>query len=213
MLGIVNGLIVSRLGFPAFIVTLSTMWLYRGSAYVFTEGQAIVNLPEEIMDLALNSFLGIPNIIWLMVAVFVVCHIVLAKMTIGRRIYAVGDNRESSRLSGIPVKNIKLLAFAISGGLSALSGIILMSRLNSGQPIAGTTFELSAIAAAVIGGTSLTKGGVGGMVGTLIGAVFIATLQNGLVILNVSSFWQQVLMGVVVLLAVGIDEIRKKFAV
>jgi ribose/xylose/arabinose/galactoside ABC-type transport system permease subunit len=213
MLGIVNGLIVSRLGFPAFIVTLSTMWLYRGSAYVFTEGQAIVNLPEEIMDLALNSFLGIPNIIWLMVAVFVVCHIVLAKMTIGRRVYAVGDNRESSRLSGIPVKNIKLLAFAISGGLSALSGIILMSRLNSGQPIAGTTFELSAIAAAVIGGTSLTKGGVGGMVGTLIGAVFIATLQNGLVILNVSSFWQQVLMGVVVLLAVGIDEIRKKFAV
>lgn len=209
LFGACNGIIVAWLGFPAFIVTLSTMWLYRGSAYVFTEGQAIVNLPMGLMGLALNSFLGIPLIIWLMAVVYVICHFVLSKLTIGRKVFAVGDNKEAARLSGINVKWIKLFVFCVSGFLAALSGIILMARLNSGQPIAGSSFEMYAIAAAVIGGSSLTKGGVGGILGTLIGAVFIATLQNGLVILNVSSFWQQVMMGIVVLLAVGIDRLRK----
>ena len=212
LFGAFNGVIVAWLGFPAFIVTLSTMWLYRGSAYVFTEGQAIVNLPSGLMTLALGSFLGIPLIIWLMAAVYLLCHLVLTKLTIGRKVFAVGDNREAARLSGINVKVIKLFVFSVSGFLAALSGIILMARLNSGQPIAGSSFEMYAIAAAVIGGSSLTKGGIGGVLGTLIGAVFIATLQNGLVILNVSSFWQQVMMGIVVLLAVGIDKLRKKLA-
>lgn len=212
ILGVINGLFVAYLQFPSFIVTLSTMWLFRGSAYVFTEGQAIVNLPQGIMSLAMGNFLMVPNIVWLMTLTYVLCYILLTYITIGRKIYAVGDNQEAARLSGINVKAIKTFVFTVAGFLASLGGVVLMSRLNSGQPVAGMSFELSAIAAAVIGGTSLTKGGVGGVLGTLIGAVFIATLQNGLVILNVTSFWQQVFMGIVVLIAVAIDKYRKSFA-
>lgn len=207
--GALNGVFVAYLDFPPFIVTLSTMWLYRGAAYVITRGQAIVNLPEGNMALALGKFLGLPYIVWLMIFVYIVCYIVLMRMTFGRKIYAVGDNAEAARLSGIDVKIVKLIVFSISGFMAAIGGVILMSRLNSGQPVAGQSFEMSAIAAAVIGGTSLTKGGVGSITGTLIGALFISSLLNGLVILNISSFWQQVFMGIVVLCAIGIDKYRK----
>ncbi|MCD8351641.1 MAG: ABC transporter permease [Planctomycetaceae bacterium] len=208
-LGFFNGVIIAYLDFPPFIVTLSTMWLYRGSAYVFTGGQAIVNLPDGNMTLALGRFIGIPYIVWLIIIVYIVCFIVLARMTFGRKVYAVGDNAESARLSGINVKAVRAIVFTISGFLAAVGGVILMSRLNSGQPIAGQSFEMTAIAAAVIGGTSLTKGGVGSIGGTLIGALFISALMNGLIILNVSAFWQQVVMGIVVLIAIGIDRYRK----
>lgn len=212
LLGALNGFFVAYMGFPAFIVTLATMWLFRGSAYVLSEGQAIVGLPDALLVLATGKMLGIPNIVWVVITVYVVSYIVLAKLTIGRKIYATGDNQESARLSGINVKAIQVLVFSISGFFTSIGAIVLMSRLNSAQPVAGSSFELMAIAAAVIGGTSLTKGGVGSIIGTLVGAVFIASLLNGLVILNVSSFWQQVVMGLVILAAVAIDKYRKKFA-
>lgn len=212
LLGLLNGCIVAFFDFQPFIATLSTMWLYRGIAYVYTGGQAVTNLPSGIMNLSLNSFLFIPLVVWLIIVSYTLCHIILSNLTLGRKIYAVGDNAECSRLSGINVKWIKVFVFTFSGLMSALSGIVLMSRLNSAQPIAGQSYEMYAIAAAVIGGASLTKGGIGGVIGTLIGAVFIATLQNGLTILNVSSFWQQVCMGIVVLLAIAIDKARKKFS-
>jgi ribose transport system permease protein len=207
--GAINGFIVAVLDFPPFIVTLSTMWLYRGSAYVITRGQAIVNLPEKNMTLALGRFLKIPYIVWLVVIVYLVCYVVLSRLTFGRKIYAVGDNAEAARLSGIGVRWVRFAVFTISGFLAALGGVVLMSRLNSGQPVAGQAFEMNAIAAAVIGGTSLTKGGIGSISGTLIGALFISALLNGLVILNVSAFWQQVFMGIVVLCAIGLDKYRK----
>jgi ribose/xylose/arabinose/galactoside ABC-type transport system permease subunit len=207
--GALNGLLVAILDFPPFIVTLSTMWLYRGTAYVITRGQAIVNLPEKNMALALGVFLGLPYIVWLVILVYLICYMLLTRITFGRKIYAVGDNAEAARLSGINVKGIRLSVFTISGFLAALGGVVLMSRLNSGQPVAGQAFEMNAIAAAVIGGTSLTKGGVGSIGGTLIGALFISALLNGLVILNVSAFWQQVFMGIVVLAAIGLDKYRK----
>ncbi|GHU61136.1 ribose ABC transporter permease [Spirochaetia bacterium] len=207
--GAINGVFVAILDFPPFIVTLSTMWLYRGSAYVITRGQAIVNLPEKNMGLALGRFLGLPYIVWLVIAVYGICYMVLSRITFGRKIYAVGDNAEAARLSGVNVRGVRFSVFTISGFLAALGGVILMSRLNSGQPVAGQAFEMSAIAAAVIGGTSLTKGGIGSIGGTLIGALFISALLNGLVILNVSAFWQQVFMGIVVLCAIGLDKYRK----
>lgn len=207
--GALNGVFISYLGFPAFIVTLSTMWLYRGIAYVITNGQAIVNLPEANMNLALGKFIYIPYIVWLILIAYFICYLVLHHFTIGRKIYAIGDNAESARLSGVNVKLIRLIVFIVSGLMSSIGAIILMSRLNSGQPVAGQSFEMSAIAAAVIGGTSLTKGGVGSISGTLIGALFISSLLNGLVILNVTSFWQQVFMGIVVLIAIGVDRYRK----
>ena len=209
LLGVFNGSLVAYLGFPPFIVTLSTMWLFRGVAYLYTGGQAIVGLPEGMTGFAMGSFLKVPNIVWLIVAVYVICHIVLQQTTAGRKVCAVGDNEESARLSGINVKKVTLAAFMLSGFCAALSGVVYMSRLNSGQPIAGQSYEMYAIAAAVIGGASLTKGGIGSMIGTLIGAIFISVLQNGLTILNVNTYWQQVCMGVVLLLAVGLDRFRK----
>ena len=209
LLGLFNGTLIAYLGFPPFIVSLSTMWLFRGLAYLFTNGKAIVGLPEGMMSFAIGKFLYVPYIVWLIIVVYIICHFVLQKTTFGRKVCAVGDNKESARLSGINVKKITLSAFVISGFFAALSGIVYMSRLNSGQPIAGQSYEMYAIAAAVIGGASLTKGGIGSIIGTLIGAIFIAVLQNGLTILNVSTYWQQVCMGVVVLLAVGLDKLRK----
>lgn len=212
VLGLFNGIFVAYMGLPSFIVTLSSMWLFRGLAYVYTEGQAIVNLPRGLRSFARGDILKIPNIVWVIIIVYIVCDLFLSHLTTGRKIYATGDNKEAARLSGVNVKKIKMLVFVISGFLASVGGIILMARLNSGQPVAGITFELSAIAAAVIGGTSLTDSGVGGVKGTLFGAIFIATIQNGLIILNVSSFWQQVFMGIVVLIAVTIDKYRKLYA-
>lgn len=209
VLGLFNGTLIAYLGFPPFIVTLSTMWLFRGAAYLFTGGQAVVGLPDILTGVALGRTLYIPNIVWLIIIVYVICHFVLQKTTAGRKVCAVGDNSESARLSGINVKKVTLSVFILSGFCAALSGIIYMGRLNSGQPIAGQSYEMYAIAAAVIGGASLTKGGIGSMVGTLIGAIFIAVLQNGLTILNVNTYWQQVCMGVVLILAVALDRFRK----
>jgi ribose transport system permease protein len=209
--GGINGFTVSYLGFPSFIVTLATMWLFRGLAYVFTNGQAVTGLPKDFRILATGEVAGIPYIVLVMIAVYAVCYFLLSRTTFGRQVYAVGDNKEAARLSGVNVKRVVAAVFVICGLLAALGGVVLSSRLFSGQPIAGITFELSAIAAVVIGGTSLS-GGKGGILGTLVGAIFIATLINGLVILNVSSFWQQVIMGLVVLAAVGIDLYRKRLS-
>jgi ribose transport system permease protein len=209
LLGLFNGVLVAYLGFQPFIVTLSTMWLYRGMAYLYTGGRAIVGLPDWLVTTGRGSFLGLPNPVWLIFILYIICWFVLQKTTFGRQVCAVGDNQESARLSGINVKKIKLIVFAMSGFFASLSGLVYMSRLNSGQPIAGQSYEMYAIAASVIGGASLTKGGIGNIFGTLIGAIFIAGMQNGLTILNVSTYWQQVCMGLVVLLAVGFDRLRE----
>lgn len=208
-LGLFNGVLIAYLGFQPFIVTLSTMWLYRGMAYLYTEGRAIVGLPDAFVNLGRGKLFELPNVVWIIAILYTICFFILQKTTFGRKICAIGDNQEASRLSGINVKRTKLIVFGMSGFFAAFSGLVYMSRLNSGQPIAGQSYEMYAIAAAVIGGASLVKGGIGNIAGTLIGAVFIAGLQNGLTILNVSTYWQQVCMGLVVLLAVGLDRLRK----
>jgi ribose transport system permease protein len=210
LLGMINGALVAYLGFQPFIVTLSTMWLFRGMAYLYTNGMAVVGMPDSFIRLGRGSMLSIPNVVWLITVLYLSCSFLLKKTTFGRKVCATGDNQEAARLSGINIKKIKLIVFSMSGFFAALSGLVYMSRLNSGQPIAGQSYEMYAIAAAVIGGASLTKGGIGNLVGTLVGAIFIAALQNGLTILNVGTYWQQVCMGLVVLLAVGIDRLRKQ---
>jgi ribose transport system permease protein len=210
LLGMLNGALVAYLGFQPFIVTLSTMWLFRGMAYLYTNGMAIVGMPDSFIRLGRGSVLSIPNVVWLIIVLYLLCSFLLKKTTLGRKVCATGDNQEAARLSGIDVKKIKLVVFSMSGFFAALSGLVYMTRLNSGQPIAGQSYEMYAIAAAVIGGASLTKGGIGNLVGTLVGAIFIAALQNGLTILNVGTYWQQVCMGLVVLLAVGVDRLRKQ---
>lgn len=209
VLGAVNGLLVTKGNMAPFIATLATMTIFRGLTLVITDGNPITNLGDSYLFQLFGKgyFIGIPVPAVTMIIVFVILLIILQKTTFGRHTYAIGGNEVPAKISGIKVNKIKILIYGISGLMSALAGGILTSRLNSAQPTAGTSYELDAIAAVVLGGTSLT-GGKGRIVGTLIGVLIIGVLNNGLNLLGVSSFYQQVVKGVVILIAVLID--RKK---
>lgn len=208
-LGAINGLIIAKGKVAPFIATLATMTIYRGVTLVYTEGRPISGLGDSVTFQLLGKgyFLGLPIPVVTMIISFIVLYFILKKTTFGRRVYAVGGNEEASILSGINADRIKIYVYALTGLLAALAALILTSRLNSAQPTAGNMFELDAIAAVVLGGTSLT-GGRGWIVGTLIGALIIGVLNNGLNLIGVSSFFQQVVKGAVILLAVLLD--RKK---
>ncbi|WP_053023770.1 ABC transporter permease subunit [Staphylococcus haemolyticus] len=209
VLGAVNGLLVTKGNMAPFIATLATMTIFRGLTLVITDGNPITNLGDSYLFQLFGKgyFIGIPVPAVTMIIVFVILLIILQKTTFGRHTYAIGGNEVAAKISGIKVNKIKILIYGISGLMSALAGGILTSRLNSAQPTAGTSYELDAIAAVVLDGTSLT-GGKGRIVGTLIGVLIIGVLNNGLNLLGVSSFYQQVVKGVVILIAVLID--RKK---
>ncbi|MCO4352522.1 ABC transporter permease subunit [Staphylococcus agnetis] len=209
ILGVVNGLFVTKGNMAPFIATLATMTIFRGLTLVVTDGNPITNLGDNYLFQLFGKgyFFGVPVPAVTMTIVFIVLFILLHKTTFGRYTYAIGGNEIASKISGIKVNRVKILIYGISGLMSALAGAILTSRLNSAQPTAGTAYELDAIAAVVLGGTSLT-GGKGRIVGTLIGVLIIGVLNNGLNLLGVSSFYQQVVKGVVILIAVLID--RKK---
>ncbi|MDT3994775.1 ribose ABC transporter permease [Mammaliicoccus sp. H-M34] len=209
LLGVFNGILVTFGSMAPFIATLATMTIFRGLTLVVTDGNPITNLGDSYMFQLFGKgyFFGIPVPAVTMIIVFIVLAIILQKTTFGRHTYAIGGNEVASKISGIKVNRVKILIYGISGLMSALAGAILTSRLNSAQPTAGTSYELDAIAAVVLGGTSLT-GGKGRIVGTLIGVLIIGVLNNGLNLLGVSSFYQQVVKGIVILIAVLID--RKK---
>lgn len=208
-LGLLNGIIVAYGKVAPFIATLATMTIYRGATLVYTNGNPISGLSDEPFFIALGrgDLAGVPVPAIIMLIAFLVLFFVLRKTPLGRQTYAVGGNEKVSYIAGIKINRVKIVAYALTGLLCALAGAILTSRLNSAQPTAGTGYELDAIAAVVLGGTSLA-GGKGRITGTLIGALIIGTLNNGLNILNVSSFYQQVVKGIVILLAVIMD--RKK---
>lgn len=204
VMGAVNGLIITKGRVAPFIGTLATMTVFRGLTLVYTEGRPITGLNEDFAMLGKGFFLEIPMpVIWMLIS-FAILYFLLRHTTFGRHVYALGSNEEATKLSGINTGKVKMLVYAISGLFAALSGIILTSRLNSAQPTAGTSYELDAIAAVVLGGTSLS-GGRGWIVGTLIGAMIIGVLDNGLNLLNVSSFYQSVVKGAVILIAVLLD--------
>lgn len=208
-MGTVNGVIISRGKVAPFIATLATMTIFRGLTLVYTQGKPITGLPESFGMIGRGYLFEIPMpVIWVLIA-FVVLYVILKFTTFGRHVFALGGNEEATRLSGISTSRVKTLVYTISGLLAAVSGIILTSRLNSAQPTAGTSYELDAIAAVVIGGTSLS-GGKGWIVGTLVGAMIIGILDNGLNLMNVSSFYQQVVKGAVILLAVLLDRSKNK---
>lgn len=209
LMGMINGLLITKGKVAPFIATLATMTIFRGLTLVYTEGRPITGFKDGFAFLGKGYFLQIPMpIIWMIVS-FVVLYIILKHTTFGRRVYALGSNEEATWLSGINTTKIKIMVYSISGLLAAVSGIILTSRLNSAQPTAGASFELDAIAAVVLGGTSLS-GGKGWLVGTLIGAMIIGVLSNGLNLMNVSSFYQQVVKGVVILIAVLLDRSKSR---
>lgn len=209
LLGVFNGVLVTFGSMAPFIATLATMTIFRGLTLVVTDGNPITDLGDSYLFQLFGKgyFFGIPVPAVTMIIVFIILTIILQKTTFGRHTYAIGGNEVASKISGIKVNKVKILIYGISGLMSALAGAILTSRLNSAQPTAGTSYELDAIAAVVLGGTSLT-GGKGRIVGTFIGVLIIGVLNNGLNLLGVSSFYQQVVKGVVILIAVLID--RKK---
>jgi ribose transport system permease protein len=202
--GLVNGALITVGRLPPFIATLGMMSVARGTALMFTEGRPVSGFSGSFRSLATGELVGIPVSVVIMVGVYVVAHFVLTRTKLGRYTYAIGGNEEAALLSGVNVRVYKAAVYGISGMLSGLAAVILTARLNSAQPIAGMMYELDAIAATVIGGTSLL-GGEGTVVGTLIGALIMAVLRNGLNILGVSSFVQQVVIGSVIIAAVLID--------
>ncbi|HKR46097.1 MAG TPA: ribose ABC transporter permease, partial [Paraburkholderia sp.] len=194
-----------------FIATLGSMTVLRGLALVLSNGSPLSSFNSDFFSLLGGGYIArlVPIPVVLMLVMFAIFWVLLRKTVFGRHIYATGGNAESAKLSGVKVDRIQLYVYTISGVMAALAGVVLTSRLNSAQPTAGTGYELDAIAAVVLGGTSLT-GGRGWIFGTLVGALLIGVLNNGLNLLDVSSFYQQVIKGGVILLAVLIDRGNKK---
>ncbi|MCM2402645.1 ABC transporter permease [Rhizobium sp. S153] len=210
LLGSVNGVLTAKFLLPSFIVTVATMGIYRGLVSLPTNGAPAMITEPTWTAIGTQSFIGIPIVIWFVAVLFLFNHILLSKTKFGRRAYLTGGNREAALYSGINVDRLKIIIFMISGVMAAISGVLLSSRLFSAQTNAGMSYELDAIAAAVLGGTSLA-GGVGTMVGTLIGALIIGVLNNGMNMMSVPYFYQLIVKGLVILIAVGLD-VRSKRA-
>jgi len=206
LLGLGSGLFVGLARIAPFIVTLAALTIFRGATLVFTGGRPITGLPPAFDVMGNGALLGVPVPVWVMLAFLGLNHFVLRYTALGRSIYAVGGNEEAARLSGIPVVRVKVLTYAWSGMAAGLGAVVLTGRLNSAQPTAGSGFELDAIAAVVVGGTSLF-GGRGGVVGTFLGALIIGVLNNGMNLLDVSAFYQQIVKGGVILGALLIDRL------
>ena len=206
VLGAVNGLLITKGKLVPFIATLATMTIYRGATLVLTDGKPITGLDETFIFqfMGRGYFFGIPFPIVITLVVFALLFVLLHKMSFGRKTFAIGGNEKASFIAGVKRNKIKIFVYSISGVLASLAGIILTSRLNSAQPTAGESYEMDAIASVVLGGTSMS-GGKGRIFGTLIGALIIGTLNNGLNLLGVSTFYQQIVKGIVIIIAVLID--------
>ena len=208
-LGLFNGWVITKFAIPPFVATLAMLTIARGLTMLYTEGIPISNLGPKFEFIGSGWILGIPVPVWISLIMVLIVVFLTNKTTFGRYIYAIGGNEKAAFLSGISINKIKLAVYGIAGMMAAVGGILVTSRLNSAQPNAGMSYELDSIAAVVIGGTSLS-GGVGTVTGTVIGAIIIGVLNNGLVLLDVSPFWQQVVKGIVILLAVIIDKMNQK---
>lgn len=202
--GLVNGLLVTKTRMPSFIATLATLSILSGLALQLTQGNPVSVTDYNFQNIGQARIAGIPTPVWIMIVVFVIFGILLARTRFGRYAYATGDNAEAAKLSGISVDQVKILAFVISGALAALAGFIVTARLSTAEPTAGTGLELEAIAAVIIGGTSLA-GGRGDLLGTIVGALILGVIDNGMNLLNVNPFLQDVVKGVVILFAVLLD--------
>lgn len=215
-IGIINGVLIAHFRVPPFVATLGTLYVARGAALLMTDGLTFNKLAgaEELGNtgfdwLGFNRLAGIPISVIIMVAVAILCGIMLSRTAFGRWLYASGGNERAAELSGIPTKRVKIVVYMLSGICAAIAGLVLSSQLTSAGPTAGTTYELTAIAAVVIGGAALT-GGRGNVRGTLLGAFVIGFLSDGLVIIGVSAYWQTVFTGAVIVLAVLLNSLQYK---
>ena len=206
LMGLFNGVFVAYARIAPFIVTLSGLTVFRGATLVYTDGRPITGVPDAFDALGNGAALGIPMPVWVMLGFLALTHFLLRYTALGRATYAVGGNEEAARLSGLAVARVRLFTYGYSGFAAALAALVLTGRLNSAQPTAGAGFELDAIAAVVVGGTSLF-GGRGGVIGTFFGAAIIGVLNNGMNLMDVSAFYQQIVKGGVILGALLIDRL------
>ncbi|MBC5649101.1 ABC transporter permease [Christensenella tenuis] len=207
--GIVNGLLVVKLNIPSLIVTLGMMYVCDGLSLIITQGTPVYPLPDDFKQMGQGSVGIIPNVVVVAAVLAVIGAFVLKKTQYGRSVYAVGGNRETARLSGIDTNKVQISVYVLSGIAAALTGILMAGRLNSAQPSAGNNYELKVIAAAVIGGTSMF-GGSGNILGTLIGALLMTVIENGMLLMKLSAYWQSLIVGVIMVFAVGLDQYRRK---
>jgi ribose transport system permease protein len=208
-MGAVNGALISYVNIPPFIVTLGMLSTASGLVLGITKGWPITNIPASFLPVAQGAFLRLPIPLWIAAGLAVIGHVVLTYTAFGRRTYAIGGNEQATFLSGINVKRIKFILYMISALGASIAGIILVARFNSAQADTGRGWELDAIAAAVIGGTSLA-GGSGSILGVVIGACIMGVIRNGLVLMRVSSYWQTAIIGVIIVLAAGLDRLKAK---
>jgi len=209
LMGLYNGYFVAYWNAAPFVVTLSMMTIGRGMTYVYCDGRPISNLPTNFLAIGKGSIAGIPVPTIILIIVFLLASVMLTKLKFGRYIYAVGGNDNAAMVSGINVKRIKMMVYVLSGTACGIAAIILTARVSAGLPTAGSGYELDAIAATVIGGTSLS-GGRGRLWGTIVGAILLGIVNNGLDLLNVSSFYQQIVKGLIILGAILIDSKRNQ---
>ena len=216
LVGVANGVLITRLGVAPFIATLGTLYIARGAALLSSGGRTFPNLTgsaeygtASFPFIGMGTILGLPVIIWILIGLGLLAHYISRRTTLGRHIYAVGGNERGAALSGVKVDRIKMFVYMFSGFCAAIVGIVVASQLQASHPATGETFELNAIAAAVLGGTSMS-GGRGRIGGTIIGAFVIGILSDGLIMMGVSSFWQTVIKGVVIIAAVVIDQAQSK---
>lgn len=208
--GMINGYVAATTVIPPFIITLATMNIARGAAYVITDGKPVRVMSDSFNFIGSGYLFGvIPMPVLYSIILVILCYLIMNKTRLGRHMYAVGGNPEAAKFSGINIKKVKFFAYTFSGLMAAFAGVVLASRMFSGQPTAGEAAELDAIAAVVLGGTSMT-GGYGRIGGTVIGALIIGVLSNGLNLMGVSSFWQYIVKGIVILVAVYADVIKRK---
>ncbi|MET3805269.1 ribose/xylose/arabinose/galactoside ABC-type transport system permease subunit [Nakamurella sp. UYEF19] len=209
VVGLVNGLLVGLTSIPPFVVTLGMLAVARGLALGITQGQTISGFPDGFLVLGQGSLAGIPIPVWIAAGVAVLAHLVLARTRFGRNVFFIGSNEQAAVLSGIRVRRTKIAIFAIAAGLAGLEAVIETARLSVGQPSAGNGYELVAIGAVVIGGASLF-GGEGSILGTVLGTCLLALIQDGLILLGISAYWQQVFSGVIIVGAVALNIWRQK---
>ena len=205
-LGACNGLTITRLRLPPFVATLGMLSIARGLTLLWSGGFPITGLGATFGYIGVGTLLGVPFPVWEAAVVVLLAVILCHRTVVGRHIYAVGGSERAARLSGVRVDRVKMLVYVLGGALSGVAGLLVTARLDSAQPNAGLGYELDAIAAVVIGGTSLS-GGRGSVFGTVLGCLIIGVLNNGLFLLDVSPFWQQVIKGIVILIAVAVDRL------
>ena len=208
-LGWFNGIAITRFKLPPFVATLGLLSIGRGLTMLWTNGFPVTALGPQFGFIGAGFWLGVPTAIWISAALVVLFHLISSHTTLGRYIYAVGGSEKAAGFAGLNVNRIKVCVYALCGGLAAVGGLILTARLDAADPKAGLGYELDSIAAVVIGGTSLS-GGRGSILGTVLGCLIIGVLNNGLVLLEVSPFWQQVIKGFVILAAVALDKLGAK---